>query len=46
MLSMNGGETDSTGVIEAKSCIPSFHWLVKPVSLNIIANDYEYAVAA
>jgi hypothetical protein len=41
-----GGETGSTGVVEALAACRGSYRLVKKVGKNIIADDYNYAVAA
>ena len=41
-----GGETGSTGVAEALTACRGFYRLVKKVENYIIADDYNYALAA
>ena len=40
------GRNGFDGDIEAYCCMPSFCQLVKMAELNIIADDYNYALAA
>jgi hypothetical protein len=41
-----GGETVSTGVVEAEAAYRGSYRLVKKVGQYIIADDYNYALAA
>ena len=43
---LKGGETGSTGVIEALAACRGSYRLVKKVGKHIIADDYNYALAA
>lgn len=43
---MKGGETDSTGIYKLEPHAEVSIFLVKQVELNIVADDYAYAVAA
>jgi hypothetical protein len=43
---MKGGEKGSTGVIDVLAAYRGSYRLVKQVGLNIIADDYTYALAA
>lgn len=42
----DGGEKDSTGIVKLKLHAEAAYLLVKRCALNIIADDYNYAVAA
>ena len=45
-INKNGGETVSTGVVEARAAYRGSYRLVKKVGQYIIADDYNYALAA
>lgn len=45
-LTSNGGDLVSTGIVEAKEACRALRSLVNPPEKNILANDYEYALAA
>ena len=45
-MKRNGGETVSTGMVEAQAAYRGSYRLVKKVGQYIIADDYNYALAA
>ncbi len=40
------GRNGFDGDVQALRCMPRFYLLVKQVEINIIADDYNYALAA